>query len=307
VFKAAKAADKKAKAEADAKTLVPGSRRSSSQTETSRRSKDVEDLQEQLKVIREELDRSKRERAEEMEEGGFTLSKTRAQKRKDKKPKAVAPVKKPVPTPSSDAGTGMQPRSCTVADIRDADTDDIDMWEGIGTEKAQVGCVHTSTKAQVEQLAKVVQDLTVLCKDECEGSLLCQSRDEKIQEHANLQARLKEEQVASRPVWRPVQEIATKCRKKRALADKARERHDEVTDELHKLEQALKDKIVEEDETRKAAEELAREADLLDAEYAMAQARLTVGNSKSSPAVQSLTQCLLEFAEHPSHEMLLAF
>jgi len=302
VFKAAKLADKKAKADAEAKgTSNPP------KIESGRRDKELEDLRVQLKVLLADKDRRERERNEEMEEGGFTISKTRSQKRKDKR-QPTGSAKKSAPLTTSDTNAGMQPRSCTVADIRNADLDDgdIDMFgttNTVGAEKVD----DTSTKAQVEKLAKVVQDLTGMCEGECDGSLLCQTRDAKTQEHAVLQARLKEEQAAAKPVWRPVQEIATKCRKKRALADKAKERHDEVTDELRKLEQALKDKTVEEAETRKAADELAHEADLLDAEFATAQARLTVGNSKSSPAVQSITQCLLEYAEHPSHEMLLAF
>ena len=302
VFKAAKLADKKAKAEAEAKaTSTPP------KVESSRRDKELEDLRVQLKVLMADKDRRERERAEEMEEGGFTLSKTRAQKRKDKRQPAAA-AKKPAQAPSTGSGSGTQPPTCTVADILDLDVDDEDInMQGVDNATGAGKGDDVSTKAQVDKLAKVVQNLTGMCEGEGEGSLLCQTRDAKVKELTVMQTRLKEEQAAAKPVWRPVQEIATKCRKKRALADKAKEKHDEVTAELQKLEQAIKDKHVEEAETRKAADELAREADLLDAEFATAQARLTVGNSKSSPAVQSITQCLLEYAENPSHEMLLAF
>jgi len=295
VFKAAKAADARAKATADGKAkpvvgLAPG------------RDKELADLRAQLRVLIEDKERRAREKEEEMEEGGFAVTKSRGQKRKEKKQAAAATRK--APPAAAGAGKAIQSRS-TVAAVRKEDlpfADDDGMEDVDGSAASE-----ETTRDKAERLAKVVKGLEALLEANDDDQVRT-TLEAKQKELDDANAAIKLEVAAAKPTWKSMREIEAKRSKKRQVLDKAKANKEQLESNLADW---LEAKMAEEAEKRKSIEaaqarcdELAVEVAALDQEYNDADERFKLG--KGNTVLQDITQCLLECPSDPSHEVVLA-
>jgi len=292
VFKAAKAADR-AKAAADGSAKLPASQPG--------RDRVLDDLHAQLRVLMEDKERRAREKEEAMEEGGFSMAKTRGQKRKENKDKKVAAAK----TASAGAGAAKapQPRS-TVAAIRTValPSADDDAMEDLEEEVPE-----ESHRDKAEKLTKIIKVLETLLEANDDVQVRA-TLDGKRQELEAVNGIIKQEVAAAKPTWKSIREIEAKRSKKRQLHDKAVASKDVLES---KLEEWLETKSAEEAEKKKAIDaaqarcsELEAEIAALDQEHNGAEERFQLG--KSNSALQDITKDLLDCPAEPPHEVLLA-
>ena len=300
VYDAAKRADQKVRDAAAAEKDV--------QPKTLRPSPDLQKVQKELAEVKEELRKHKLQMQKDAEDDGFTVAKSRAQKRKDKKAGiTVAGTDATSTGPGSD-GVGAQP-SCTVAaslvkDQRDEYDGDEVMDDTGSAESAEV-----TLKAQIVQCQAATAALETLCKYMPGDEVLRTTLETKQKHLQELQRRRKAEQDASKPARRPIQDVASKSKKKRVAADKAKRIFEELEAKhlVWKQEQAAEQAKREQElvEAKATADTLDQEATELDAELAAATARLRLG-TEAAPVVQTITSCLLATPTPPSHEMFLA-
>jgi len=282
VFKAAKAADKKAREEAECK-VTDGVK-----------DKALRELSAQVKVLLADKERRSKEAAErQMEDGGFTLSKSKAQKRKEKKAAAQS---------KSDGGR-TSPKPCTVADIlSDKDPDD-NMEDAIDT------ISEVTTKDKLDKINKVVKGLESLCEAIPDDPELLKTLEGRKREQAEVAEAFRSETAAAKPCWKPIKEVELKRTKKRQALEKAQQ-HKSLLEA--NLDEWLRKKKEEEDAKREEIqlaedkrEQLAKEVAALDQEYAAADHRLKLG--RDNTVIQDITKCLLECPAEPSHELVLAY
>jgi len=294
VFKAAKAADR-AKAVADGKAkptagVAPG------------RDKELDDLRAQLKVLMEDKERRAREKNDEMEEGGFTISKTRAQTRKEKR-QAPDTARKP---PPAAAGPGKSPQShSTVAAVREAEYPDAD-FDGMEDVDGSA-TTEESTRDKADRLAKVVKGLEAL-HEASPDEKVYETLVAKQKELDDTNTALKSEVAAAKPTWKSMREIEAKRAKKRQALEKAKTHKEQLesnlTDwlEAKMAEEAGKRKDIEAAQAR--CDEVASEVAALDQEFNDTDERLKLG--KGNTVLQDITRSLLECPADPPHEVVLA-
>jgi len=293
VFKAAKAADRaKAAADGSAKPAAgqaPG------------RDRELEDLHAQIRVLMEDKDRRAREKDEAMEEGGFSIAKSRAQKRKDKKKATTS--HKPTST-AVGAAKGVQSRS-TVAAVRteappSADEDAMEDAEESATSEE-------SARDKAERISKMVKGLEVLLEANDDDQVRA-TLEAKRKELDEVNSIIKQEAAAAKPTWKSMREIEAKRSKKRQLHDKAKANKEQLES---KLQEWLEAKMAEEAEKKEGidaaqarCDELEAEVAALDQEYNDAEERFKLG--KGNTVLQDITKDLLECPADPSHEVVLA-
>jgi len=281
VFKAAKAADKKAREEAEGKVTDDV------------KDKALRALSEQVKVLLADKERRAKEAVEQrMEDGGYTLAKTKAQKRKEKKAAVQS---------KNDGGrTSLKP--CTVAEILTDKDDDVMDDSTDATSEA-------TTKDKLDKINKVVKGLEGLCESIPDDPELRKTLEGRKREQAELAETLRSEAAAAKPSWKSIKEVELKRIKKRQALEKAQQQKSLLE---ANLDEWLQKKKEEEDAKRKEIqvaddkrEQLAKEVAALDQEYAAADHRLKLG--KDNSVAQDITKCLLECPADPSHELVLAY
>jgi len=281
VFKAAKAADKKAREETEVRVTDHV------------KDKALRELSETVKALVADKERRAKEAVEQrMEDGGFTIHKTKAQKKKDKK----ATVQ------SKDVGGRTAPKPCTVAEIlTDSGQDDMDDATDTASE--------ITTRDKLDKINKVVKGLESLCEAIPDDPELLKTLEGRKREQADLVETLKSETAAAKPSWKSIKEVELKRTKKRLALEKAQHHKslleanlDEWLRKRKEEEDAKREEIQLADDKR---EQLAQEVAALDQEYAAADHRLKLGRDNS--VVQDITKCLLECPTDPSHELVLAY
>jgi len=297
VYKAAKAADQVARNAAAAK---PQGRQGSEQ----RRDKEIEDMRQQLKAFQEDAVRRAKERKEE-EADGFTVAKTRAQARKDKKAaKNVASTPAPA-TGGKRAATvtaGITPS--TVAAIRIVEVNDNDVDEHMDDDTTSS---EETVKDKIERLSKLVKGLEALQDASPDDGVLATLITRK-QELEDANDMLKTEVAAATPGWKTTKALGLKRTRKRQAKDKVQAQRDLLQEALAEWradkEREEKAKVEEIKAVQVKLDELVAEVAALDREYEEKEERLKLG--KNGGVIQDLTQSLLDCAVDPPHEVVLA-
>jgi len=243
------------------------------------------------------MDRLEKFFSGQMEEGGFTVAKSKTQKKKEKRELAA------MGSTAAPATSGsLQPKAEQGEDQHQEDDHDETMEDDAAVEQP-------TTKERMERCQSVVQRLEESSKEEPDDKAIAQLLEAKRLQLQQLQAQALQEAADRKPAWSPLREVATKCEKKKKALGKAKTNLKELEDKHVEwtLQKEVEERQMLEEisQAKDNANKLEQELAALEAEHSGAVGRLRLGQGEA-PAVKSITACLLEIKGQPSHEVQLA-
>jgi len=262
---------------------------------TSDKEPTIQDVQVQLAAIAAEQVRLAKERKED----GFTVAKSKATKRKEKRDAKAAAAKtqdqvNAVPrSTSSNVCTGAAIRISEVAPTEE-DMDDDPASEA-------------SIKDKAVALAGVVKDLEgVLARHE--DPHVRATLDAKKAELDQVNVEIKAQANASKQPWQTTRELEAKKARKRQALEKTKSAHALLESKLvewrHDMVEQDKAKVTEIAETKSKWEALQKEVEELEQECQSRNKRFNLGSANAQ--VAELTNLVMQCPANPTHEWVLA-